>query len=261
MIKRKVDKFWFPWWPEKWLWGTIRIECTPIERGIWVDLLSIASKDDGHIRANEETPYPLKQLAGMLILSEKELNDAINKFIRLGKLIQLESGTLYVVKWEKYQFSERHKRRMEDKMSDETDTMSKKGTPILNDSKLNQNTLNNNKIKESKPSCLGKDPNEIDIKLTQLLIDLMLQNDPKSYIIKSLTIKGQEDWINQCRLLREKDERNEREIEMIIRWSQQDNFWKGNILSMATLRKQFSQLWLKAKKEKFSGIKEWLNEG
>ena len=114
--------------------------------------------------------------------------------------------------------------------------------------------------KESKPSCLEKVPNEIDIKLTQLLIDLMLQNDPKSHIIKSLTIKRQEDWINQCRLLREKDERNEREIEMIIRWSQQDNFWKANILSMPKLREKFDQLWLKAKKEKFAGIKEWLNE-
>ena len=77
MIKRKVDKFWFPWWPEKWLWGTIRIECTPAERGIWVDLLSLASKDDGHIRANEETPYPIQQLAGMLIIPEKELDAAL----------------------------------------------------------------------------------------------------------------------------------------------------------------------------------------
>ena len=127
---------------------------------------------------------------------------------------------------------------------------------LLSTSKVKESK---SKVKESKSLCLEKFQDE-DIRLTQLLIDLMQENDPKSYIIKSLTERRQEDWINQCRLLREKDERSEREIEMIIRWSQQDDFWKGNILSMATLRKQFSQLWLKAKKEKFSGIKEWLNE-
>lgn len=146
MIKRKVDKFWFPWWPEKWLWGTIRIECTPAERGIWVDLLSLASKDDGYIRANEETPYPIKQLAGMLILPEKELAVAINKFVNLGKLIKTKAGTLYVAKWEKYQFSERHKRRIEEGMSEKKDTMPQKSA--LKNSTLNKNTLNKSKIKK-----------------------------------------------------------------------------------------------------------------
>jgi hypothetical protein len=259
MIKRKVDKFWFPWWPEKWLWGTIRIECTPAERGIWVDLLSLASKDDGHIRANEETPYPIKQLSGMLILSEKELDAAINKFLKLGKLIKTKTGTLYVAKWEKYQFSERHKRRMEDKMSDDSDTMSKKGTPILNNNKINQNTLNNNKIKESKSPCLEKFQDE-DIQLTQLLIDKMIENNPLSSIIRRLTPKRQEVWIDECRKLREIDKRSFEQIEQIIIFSQDDSFWKSNILSMPKLREKFDQLWLKAKKEKYAGIKEWLNE-
>ena len=67
-------------------------------------------------------------------------------------------------------------------------------------------------------------------------------------------------WINECRKLREIDKRIPEQIEQIIIFSQDNSFWKGNILSMATLRRQFDQLWLKAKKEKFAGIKEWLNE-
>ncbi len=143
MIKRKVDKFWFPWWPEKWLWGTIRIECTPAERGIWVDLLSLASKDDGHIRANEEIPYPIKQLAGMLIIPEQELDAAIKKFLKIGKLIKTKTGTLYVAKWDKYQFSERHKRRIEEEKSDKTDMVSEE--PALKNSILQYSKLNYNK--------------------------------------------------------------------------------------------------------------------
>lgn len=148
MEKRVPDKFWFPWWPDKWIFGSVRIEFTPIERGIWVDLLSLASKDNGHIRANEETPYPLQQLAGMLILPEKELEAAINKFIKKRKLTKLKSGTLYVTKWKKYQFSDRHKRRVEEEMSDKTDMQSEKKDTILNNNTLKNNKLNNNTYTE-----------------------------------------------------------------------------------------------------------------
>jgi len=144
MKKRVPDKFWFPWWPGKWIFGSVRIEFNPAERGIWVDLLSFASMDDGHIRANEETPYPLQQLAGMLIIPEKELDAAIKKFIKYKKLTRTKTGTLYVTKWEKYQFSDRHKRRVEGEMSEEEDMVSPKKDAIIYNSTLNNNKLNNN---------------------------------------------------------------------------------------------------------------------
>lgn len=149
MKKRVPDKFWFPWWPDKWLFGSIRIECTLEERAIWVDLVSLASKDDGHIRANEETPYPIEQLAGMFIVPHKTLANAIEKFINLkdkegkGKLTRTEFGTLYVTTWEKYQFSDRWKREIEKGSSEKTEECSKKKTPIINNSTLNNNKLNN----------------------------------------------------------------------------------------------------------------------
>lgn len=125
--------------------------------------------------------------------------------------------------------------------------------------KLNESK---SKGKESKgnSSCLEKVPNEVDIRLTQLLIDLMTKNNPNSSILRRLTPKRQEVWIDECRKLREIDERTAEQIEQIIIFSQNDAFWKSNILSMPKLRDKFDQLWLKAKKERFSGIKEWLNE-
>lgn len=142
MKKRVPDKFWFPWWPDKWIFGSIRIECTPAERGIWVDLLSLASKDDGYIQANEETPYPLAQLAGMLIIPEKELDAAIKKFIKMRKLTKTKCGTLYVTEWEKYQFSERHKRRVEQEIAEKTAMEAEKSASILYNNKLKHNKLN-----------------------------------------------------------------------------------------------------------------------
>lgn len=145
MKKRIPDNFWFPWWPDKWIFGSVRIECTPAERGIWVDLLSLASKDDGHIRANEDTPYPMEQLAGMLLIPIDDLKNAIDKFLKKRKLTKTKTGTLYVTKWDKYQFSDRHKRRVKKEMSDKTDIESGERDAIINNNKLNNNKENNNK--------------------------------------------------------------------------------------------------------------------
>jgi hypothetical protein len=103
---------------------------------------------------------------------------------------------------------------------------------------------------------------EIDIKLVQVLIDLMIENNPESSTIKRLTPKRQEEWIRQCRLLRDRDKRTPEEIEAVIRFCQADNFWKGNILSMPKLREKWDQLWMKAKgSDQYSGIRDWLKEG
>jgi hypothetical protein len=102
---------------------------------------------------------------------------------------------------------------------------------------------------------------EIDIRLTQLLIDLMQKNNPESTIIKKLTPDRQKRWIDECRLLRESDGKTERDIELIIRFSQSDQFWKVNILSMSKLREKWDQLWLKAQKpDPMDGAREWLKD-
>lgn len=88
---------------------------------------------------------------------------------------------------------------------------------------------------------------DLDTRLTQLLVDLMIKNNPKSSIIKRLTPKRHEEWVNQCRLLRTIDQKTPGEIKRVILFSQSDSFWKSNILSMPKLREKWDQLWLKAK--------------
>jgi len=110
MKKRLSDKPWFPFWVDKWIFGSMRIECSLEERAIWVDLLAIASKDDGYIRANEKTSYPLCQLAGMLMIPEDKLKQAIQRFIELDKIEEINSGIYYIKTWPKYQLSESYER-------------------------------------------------------------------------------------------------------------------------------------------------------
>jgi len=264
MIKRRAEMAWFPFWPEKWLSGSMRIEFGPAERSIWVDLLCLASKDNGYIRANEDIPYPLEQLAGMLLVPLDLLGEFIKKTIDKKKLTELNNGTLYITKWDKYQLSESFKRVAKHRAKNPSCNgkrynVTKNVSPLyVNLNLIKDQTIKREEQKEVEYARLGFNP--IDVRLCQLLIDLMLVNDPKSSIIKRLTPKRQEEWIRQCRLLREADERSEEDIETIVRWCQKDSFWKSNVLSMPKLREKFPQLWLKAKKTNFAGIQEWLAE-
>jgi len=152
MKDRTSDKFWFPWWPDKWIFGSIRIEFSPAERGIWVDMLSLASKDNGHIRANEETPYPIQQLAGMLIIPEDILIEAIENFIKYEKLTRMENGTLYVTKWEKYQFTDRYIRKINAEMAEKKEGSSDKTEQcsVKKEHRALYNIIENNKKEEEK---------------------------------------------------------------------------------------------------------------
>lgn len=111
-MKKKETKIWIPLYVDKWIFGSTRHELDPAERSVWIDLLTIAAKDDGFIRANVDTPYPETQLAGMLVVPIDLLHRTIEKCLTptIGKLILLENGTLYVVNWKEYQFTDRYKR-------------------------------------------------------------------------------------------------------------------------------------------------------
>lgn len=112
MQKKEDNLKWIPLWVEKWLWGSTRLELTVEQRAVWIDLLAIASKEQGHVRANEGFPYPPEQLAGMLRISPELLNETIRRCVETGKLRTEEDGSLYVINWEEYQFSDRYLRKL-----------------------------------------------------------------------------------------------------------------------------------------------------
>lgn len=56
-------------------------------------------------------------------------------------------------------------------------------------------------------------------------------------------------WRDSARLLLDRDGRTPQQVAWIIGWCQSDEFWRSNILSMPTLRKQFDRLRLRAQHE------------
>jgi hypothetical protein len=75
----------------------------------------------------------------------------------------------------------------------------------------------------------------------------MKQNDPLAKTPK--TEKQREKWANEFRLLVEKDKRPIEEIKGVLEWCQGDSFWRTNILSAGSFRKQYPKLRLKMMEE------------
>ena len=123
-MKGKRGDEWYPFWVDKWLFGSTRLEFSHAERAIWIDLLTLSKKDNGFVRANIGVPYPLEQLAGMFRARTSLVLRTITKAISVNKLERQKDGTLFVCSTGEYELTNRHKRRI--KMDTKTDTMSEK---------------------------------------------------------------------------------------------------------------------------------------
>lgn len=100
--------------------------------------------------------------------------------------------------------------------------------------------------KRGKQQQVGGKP--ADPPLCQLLAELVEKNTGRKPAIGK-------KWRDAERLLIERDQRDPAQAERLLRWSQRDEFWRGNILSMPKFRAQYDQLLLHAKRSQ-QGRKE-----
>ena len=85
---------------------------------------------------------------------------------------------------------------------------------------------------------------DIDIELSNLLVQEIKNNLPT---FKEPNI---DSWSNHVSRMRRLDNRTPEQIEYVIRWCQQDDFWQANILSTKKLREKFDQLVGQIKRQK-----------
>jgi hypothetical protein len=104
---------WVPWRVDAWVFGSSRHELTRAQRADFLELVLLSAKDQGFIRANETTPYPITQLAGLLCVPAADLEETIERCIEVGKITRHESGVLYVTNWERYKLTPQYRRRLE----------------------------------------------------------------------------------------------------------------------------------------------------
>ena len=161
MKRGKQIDAWYPFYIDKWLFGSTRHELVigpgwadrfpdlvPLVpasiikrpftdlRGIFLDLMTLSKKDGGYIRANETTPYPLEQLAGMFCVPIDHVRATINICIdpKVGKLSETLPGIYYLKSTEAYALSDRWKREKnppQGECSDNPEQASEKGEARL----------------------------------------------------------------------------------------------------------------------------------
>jgi hypothetical protein len=135
-----------------------------------------------------------------------------------------------------------------EKLPDEVTKVTQRGNKKLPDegnSKENSKETSKRKSKYNVPDSEKPNPGRFDpedMRLAKLLETLMNENNPSRKQESEAQLRK---WADCCRLMRERDDRNAEGIEGIIRFSQNDDFWKQNILSMDKLRIQYDRLTLK----------------
>lgn len=136
---KRVDP-WYPFFIDKWLLGSTRLEliinkdwvdrwpqlvplvpewilavpCWDL-RGIFADLLTLSKKDGGYIRANERMGYPHAMLAGQLCVPIELLELTIKICLHkdIGKMSEPIRGVYYIESTDAYSFTDRYKRMVE----------------------------------------------------------------------------------------------------------------------------------------------------
>ncbi len=93
------------------------------------------------------------------------------------------------------------------------------------------------------------DLNNEYIEIAKAFQKLFIKGRKKAGIKNSTIEKARGTWIDDVRLMVEKDKRTTEQFRKVYNFIQNDKFWRDNILSIDKLRKQFEQLVLKSKDE------------
>jgi hypothetical protein len=164
----------------------------------------------------------------------KTVSDILD-WLQKKDMISIERGKgnrqytlIKLLNWEVYQ--------MKDNESNSTETESKHQTDINKNDKNDENDK-----KKQRDKRLVFDDKQM--MLAELLWKYVQINVPS---MKQPNINS---WANTIRLMMERDDRQGKDIQEIILWSTQHDFWCENILSADKLRKQFDKLKVQMEQE------------
>ena len=166
---------------------------------------------DGEFLRNERIDFELKKIAKF----SKKMKDAAEKRWKKGKKQDMPT----------------HSKGNAEGLSEDVPKVSS------STSSSTSNDLSNDKSSQKRIFT----DRDIEFALASYLLQLIQGNNPKA---KGVDLQK---WASIIDKMLRLDNRTPEEVKFIIGWSQQDSFWKANILSAAKLREKFDQLFMKAK--------------
>jgi hypothetical protein len=138
-----------------------------------------------------------------------------------------------IVNWDTYQNSD----QPTDQQSDQVATSKRPASDHKQEVK---------EVKKEKKK--RKDPPPEALRLSGILSELVLINNPENRELQNGKREASEKrWAADIDKMQRIDGRTWENIEKCIRWSQCDDFWRANILSGSTLRKQYDKMSMAAR--------------
>lgn len=209
----------------------------------WIDILLSVNHKEGKVLID----YSVETVKrGEFITSEVKLANkwnwdrkTVRKFLTLLQQEEmiLKSSTkrwtsITVINWDKYQL-------------DGQEVGQGVGQDRDRGLDTNKNDKNDKNDKKNNISSKVFADDAQELLLAQKLKTLILSNNPKARVPDNL-----QKWAYEIDKMIRLDKRTPKEIESVIEFSQNDSFWMANILSAATLRKQFDKLYLQSKRQR-----------
>lgn len=148
-------------------------------------------------------------------------------------------------KWNRWQDAGRKAREREVRKSEMSGPVRSASGPVRSASTTRQDRTDKTKQTEQN-SIVGK---PADSPLSALLADLIEKNTGRRP-------RPGKRWADAERLLFSRDDRDPAQAERLLRWCQNDEFWRSNILSMTKFREKYDQLLLTAKRAQGQKSKE-----
>jgi len=261
----------------KTLTSTLHQEMDAAERGLWNDFLLMAAQQDPEhgrfkVSANAGGEMDFEGLARLLnVHANIETAVAIisktfekNKKANRIRVARVKDGFwVTICNWHKYQRFTKQ----------EVDIQKPQKSPVPDIHFTHKKRIEGNRREESKDG-LAKGSTAMHIPLGEegektqpttavaSKLAALLMTEIKREHSAFREGRGQaEQWAKEIGLMIERDKQTPEDIEKVIKWSQGDDFWRGNILSAGKLREKYVQLCAhmdrgSAKKEKSVEEKE-----
>ena len=202
----------------------------------WIACELVAQQgNDYHIPKEKDWTSALQAATHLRRDQLTRITEFLARIHLIDEKAYFDKGVLYIPKMQEYS----------DDYSKRVRRVSEQGTDNVreNPSTVHNTTLHNTTLQTS-PKITKVKFEPIDMELSRKLLSLIRGNTP------TFKEPNLDNWAENIRLMRERDERTVDQIQWLIEWSQKDNFWAANILSTSKLREKFDQLVSQAKRDK-----------
>ncbi|HEX9058575.1 MAG TPA: hypothetical protein VF941_00175 [Clostridia bacterium] len=159
-------------------------------------------------------------------------------------------SVLTVLNWTEYQGERVNKYcTKQEQVNEQVEAAENKGLTGSNEQEneqvLNKDCTHNKNVKNEKNNNKTTsdifDQNSVEFVLSDELRRYILKNNPKAKVPDD---KGIQKWAVEIGRMIKLDGRTEDEIRKVMQFSQNDSFWRANILSATKLREKFDMLFL-----------------